>query len=130
MPVELFSTKPGFTDLIEQDIRLRCPNQQPIRDTTSRIPAKLTPALKQEVEDMLAMGVTEPSRSEWCSPVVLVPKKDDMKQRFCINFSKLNAVSAFDAYPMPRVEELIEHLGHAMYLTTLDLCKGLAGAID
>lgn len=120
MPVELFSTKPGCTDLIEHDIWLRCPNQQLIRDTTSRTPAKL----KQEVEGMLAMGVIEPSRSEWCSPVVLVPKKNDIKQRFCINFSKLNAVSSFDAYPMPRVEELIERLGHAMYLTTLDLCKG------
>ncbi|XP_054872643.1 uncharacterized protein LOC129350363 [Amphiprion ocellaris] len=35
-----------------------------------------------------------------------------------------NAVSAFDAYPMPRVEDLIERLGNAKYLTTLDLCKG------
>lgn len=70
MPVELFSTKPGCTDLIHLS---DCPNQLPIRDTTSRVPAKLMPALKQEVEDMLAMGVIEPSRGEWCSPVVLVP---------------------------------------------------------
>ncbi|KAK7898417.1 hypothetical protein WMY93_019270 [Mugilogobius chulae] len=124
MDPALFSTKPGCTDLIQHDIHLRDPNQQPIRDTTSRIPAKLIPAVKQEVEDMLAMGVIEPSKSEWCSPVVLVPKKNDPRQRFCVNFSKLNAVSAFDAYPMPRVEELIERLGNAKFLTTLDLCKG------
>uniref|UniRef100_A0A669EG75 Gypsy retrotransposon integrase-like protein 1 n=1 Tax=Oreochromis niloticus TaxID=8128 RepID=A0A669EG75_ORENI len=124
MPADLFSTKPGCTNLIQHEIRLHCPNQKPIRDTTSRVPAKLMPALKQEVEDMLDMGVIEPSRGEWCSPVVLVPKKNDSKQRFCVDFSKLNAVSAFDAYPMPRVEELIERLGNAKYLTTLDLCKG------
>ncbi|CAL8335593.1 unnamed protein product [Merluccius merluccius] len=62
MPVELFSTKPGCTDLIQHDIQLHCPNRPPIRDTTSRVPAKLMPALKPEVEDMLAMGDIEPSR--------------------------------------------------------------------
>ncbi|KAI9999614.1 hypothetical protein NQD34_018344 [Periophthalmus magnuspinnatus] len=124
MTNELFSVKPGYTHLIQHQIRLRSPEQQPIRDTTCRIPAKLIPQLKTEVADMLEMGIIEPSRSEWCSPVVLVPKKEDPKLRFCVNFSKLNAVSAFDPYPMPRVDELIERLGHASYLTTLDLCKG------
>lgn len=52
------------------------------------------------------MLIIEPSRSEWFSPVVLVSKKDDPKLRF----SKLNAVSVFDPYPMPRVDELIERL--------------------
>lgn len=124
MPKELFSLRPGCTHLTKHQIRLRSQDQQPIRDTTSRIPAHLVPELKKEVEEMLATGIIEPSRSEWCSPVVLVPKKDDPKLRFCINFSKLNAVSAFDPYPMPRVDELIERLGHASYLSTLDLCKG------
>lgn len=72
---------------------------------------------------MLEMGVIEPSRSEWCSPVVLVPKKDG-GLRFCVDFSKLNNISAFDPYPMPRVDELVERLGKAEYLSTLDLCKG------
>lgn len=124
MARELFSQKPGCTHLIEHEIRLHSAEQRPIRDTTSRIPARLVPELKQEVEEMLATGIIEPSRSEWCSPVVLVPKKDDPKLRFCVNFSKLNAVSAFDHYPMPRVDELIERLGNANFLTTLDLCKG------
>ena len=30
----------------------------------------------------------------------------------------------FDAYPMPRVDKLIERLGLARYLTTLDLTRG------
>lgn len=124
MAKELFSLKPGCTQLIKHHIHLYSPEQPPIRDTTCRIPARLVPELKQEVEEMLATGIIEPSRSEWCSPVVLVPKKDDSKLRFCVNFSKLNAVSAFDPYPMPRVDELIDRLGKANFLTTLDLCKG------
>ena len=41
-----------------------------------------------------------------------------------MDFRKLNANSAFDLYPMPRVDELVERLGKAQYLSTLDLCKG------
>lgn len=65
----------------------------------------------------------EPSTSEWRNPIVLVPKKDG-SLRFCLDFCKLNSVSKFDPYPMPRVDEVVESLGRAKYLTTLDLCKG------
>ncbi|KAG5276768.1 hypothetical protein AALO_G00109520 [Alosa alosa] len=75
------------------------------------------------MEDMLALGVIERSTSEWSNPVVLVPKKDGTL-RFCIDFQRVNAQSKFDAYPMPRLEDLIERQGKATYITTLDLCKG------
>ena len=65
----------------------------------------------------------EPSYSEWCSPVVLVPKPDK-SPRFCNDFRGLNAISQFDAYPMPRVDELMESLGESRFITTLDLTKG------
>lgn len=55
-------------------------------------PAKLT-VLKELVEEMLADDIIEPSSSAWASPVVLVPKKDGRKPRFCVNYIKLNAVT-------------------------------------
>lgn len=79
--------------------------------------------LKEETETMLEMGIIEPSQSEWSSPILLVPKKDG-GLRFCKDFRKLNSVSCFDSYSMPRIDELIERLGKAHYMTTLDLCKG------
>ena len=121
VPGGLFREEPGRTTLIHHNIKLTSPG--PIRQTSLRAPARLIPALKQEVQSMLEMGVIVPSRSEWCSPVVLVPKKDG-GLRFCVDFRKLNAISAFDPYPMPRVDELVERLGKAQYLSTLDLCKG------
>ncbi|KAF0045874.1 hypothetical protein F2P81_002403 [Scophthalmus maximus] len=69
------------------------------------------------------MGVIEESRSAWSSPIVLTPKPEGT-DRFCNDFRKLNEVSKFDAYPMPRVDELIERLGPARFVTTLDLTKG------
>ncbi len=72
---------------------------------------------------MLEMGVIEESRSDWASPIVLVPKTDG-SVRFCVDYRKVNAVSKFDAYPMPRVDELLDRLGTARFYSTLDLTKG------
>ncbi len=72
---------------------------------------------------MLKLGVIEPSRSPWSSPIVLVPKPDGTL-RFCNDFRRLNEVSEFDGYPMPRVDELLDRLGRARYISTLDLTKG------
>lgn len=72
---------------------------------------------------MLEFGVIEESSSEWSSPIMLVPKSDGTI-RFCNDFRKLNNISKFDAYPLPRVDGLIDRLGTARYLTILDLTKG------
>ena len=72
---------------------------------------------------MLQLRVIEESSSAWSSPIVLVPKPDETF-RLCNDFRRLNEVLVFDAYPMLRVDDLIERLGPARYLTTLDLTKG------
>lgn len=43
---------------------------------------------------------------------------------FCIDFQGVNDISLFDVYPMPRVDELIDRLGKAWYVSTLDLTQG------
>ncbi len=63
------------------------------------------------------------SHSDWANPIVLVPKTDG-SVRFCVDYRKVNAVSKFDAYPMPRVDELLDRLGTARFYSTLDLNKG------
>ncbi|XDV12077.1 hypothetical protein PO909_000821 [Leuciscus waleckii] len=94
-----------------------------VRRLSHRIPERLLTALKEEVDLMLSQGIIEASKSEWCNPVVLVPKKDG-SIRFCIDFRYLNSVSQFDSYPTPRIDDLLERLGKAKFLTTLDLSKG------
>ncbi len=121
IPHQLFLETPGKTDLVQHHIYLK--DSKPIHQHAYRVPEKLLPTMKQEIETMLKLEVIEPSSSEWNNPIVLVPKKDGTL-RFCLDFRKLNAVSKFDPYPMPRVDDLIEKLGSAKFLTTLDLCKG------
>lgn len=121
VPEGVFSEAPGRTQLVQHRIQLKAPG--PVRLPGYRIPAQLLPKIRQEIETMLEMGIIEPSHSEWSCPVVLVPKKDG-SLRFCMDFRQLNAISAFDPYPMPRIDELIDRLGGAKFLTTLDLSKG------
>lgn len=61
---------------------------------------------------MLAQEVITESRSPWRSPLVVVSKQDGTL-RLCVNFIKLNAISKFDAFPMPQISELLER--HNLY---------------
>ena len=72
---------------------------------------------------MLKHGVIEESHSEWSAPIVLVKKKDGTL-RLCVDYCRLNSISVMDAYPMPRIDELINRLGQAKFISTLDLNQG------
>ena len=72
---------------------------------------------------MLANNVIEESKSELSSPMVIVGKKDETI-RICVDYRKLNSISEMDAYPMPHIDELIEKVGGAGYISTLDLTCG------
>ena len=75
-----------------------------VRSRPYQLPEHKRKVVREELAARLEMGVIEESNSAWCSPLVLVPKKDGTVW-FCVNYRKVNDVSQFDAYPMPRVEE-------------------------
>ena len=52
----------------------------------------------------------------------MVKKKDGTLQ-MSVDYRRLNTVSQMDAYPMPRVDGLIDCLGDALFITTLDLSR-------
>uniref|UniRef100_A0A8C1GXK8 Gypsy retrotransposon integrase-like protein 1 n=1 Tax=Cyprinus carpio TaxID=7962 RepID=A0A8C1GXK8_CYPCA len=118
---DVFSLLPGRTTVVYHDIVTE-PGRK-VRLKPYRIPEAQREAIREEVRKMLALNIIEESSSAWSSPIVLVPKPDG-SVRFCNDFRKLNEISCFDAYPMPRVDELIERLGPARFVSTLDLTKG------
>ncbi|XP_063054453.1 uncharacterized protein LOC134448729 [Engraulis encrasicolus] len=118
---DVFSSLPGHTEVVQHQIRTmpgRTITQRPYR-----VPEARKAVIEEEVKKMLELGVIEESKSAWASPIVLVPKPDG-SVRFCNDYRKLNAVSEFDAYPMARVDDMVDALGQARFLTTLDLTKG------
>ena len=111
----------GRTTLVQHSINTG--DAKPIRQPPRRVPIALQPELEKEVKNMLEKGVIEPGTSPWSSPVVLVRKKDGTV-RFCVDYRQLNAVTQFDAYPLPRIDETLEALGGAKFFSTLDLLSG------
>ena len=55
---------------------------------------------------MLEADVIEPANSDYNSPIVLVKKKDGTN-RFCIDFRRLNTVTRFDTEPIGNVEDIM-----------------------
>ena len=51
-------------------------------------------------------------------------KKNEGSMQLCIDYRRLNAVSLRDAYPMPRIDDLIDRIEGARFITTLDLTRG------
>ncbi len=118
---DVFSPIPGRTQVLQHDIRT--PSGTVVRQRPYRVHEARRCAIEEEVQEMLRLGVIEPSRSPWSSPIVMVPKPDGTL-RFCNDFRRLNEVSEFDGYPMPWVDELLDRLGGTRYISTLDLTKG------
>ena len=72
---------------------------------------------------MLGNDVIESSQSNWTSPCVLIPKPDS-SIRYCTDYRKVNVLSTTDSFNIPRMENCIDQIGNAKYITYYDLLKG------
>ena len=80
-------------------------------------------ALQKELSKFIKRGWIRPSHSEWAILALVVPKKDG-SMRVCIDYRDLNAVSMLDAYPLPRIDELLNKLANARWYSKVDLASG------
>ncbi|KAK6181451.1 hypothetical protein SNE40_009297 [Patella caerulea] len=97
---------------------------KPIKQHPRRIPLARREAAENDVRAMLEHGVIEPSTSAWCSPVCIVEKKGGDGIRFCIDYRKLNSVTNKDSQPLPRIDDTLDALVGAAWLSTVDLKSG------
>ncbi len=68
-------------------------------------------------------GTIIKSSGTLCSPIVLVRKKDG-SIRFCVDYCKLNDLTHKDAYPLLRIDDILESLRGAKYFYSIDLASG------
>lgn len=69
---------------------------------------------------MLRKDIIEPSESSYSAPVVLIRKKDE-SVRFCIDFRKLNFITAIDAEPIPDQHNLLYAQANNKFFSKIDL---------
>ena len=96
----------------------------PIRKKPYPVPQALKATLREETTAMLEAGIIEPSDSPYCSPAVVVKKKDGTN-RHCVDFRGLNNVTVFDAEPVERLDDLFQQIGtESNFVSKIDLSKG------
>lgn len=117
----LFSDVPKQTNVLQHDIVVN--GARPIKQHAYRVNAVKKSIMRQEVSYLLENDLAKPSCSPWSSPCLLVPKPDGTF-RFCTDFRKVNAVTVPDSYPLPRMEDCIDNIGSARFVTKLDMLKG------
>ena len=55
--------------------------------------------------------------------MIFVPKENG-QWRMCIDYRALNKITVKNRYPLPRIEELLDHLHGARYFSKIDLHSG------
>ena len=118
---DVMTDLPGKINIAAHDIKVT--SDDPIRSRPYPLPHPLRDTVHDEVKYILEMQVIEPSESLYASPIVLVKKKDGTN-RFCIDFRKLNRITIFDAEPMPNPDDIFACLASDVVFTKLDLTKG------
>ena len=80
-------------------------------------------AVNEWLDEHLAKGYIQESKSPQTSPIFFVPKKDGRK-RMVQDYRYLNAWTVRNAYPLPLISDLIDRLNGAQFFTKLDLRSG------
>jgi hypothetical protein len=103
--------------------RIETTTEEPISVPPYRLVPNRREILKKEINKMLDEKIIEPCSSPWAAPVVLVPKPNG-DIRVCIDYRRLNTITIPDAYPIPRLDDLLHAAKPTPFMTSLDLKAG------
>jgi len=113
----------GQTDTLLHDIELK--SAEPVYVKQFKIPEAHQAEVEKHVAEWLRLGVVQPARSKFNSPLFAVAKKNG-GIRLVQDFRALNAQTFVDKYSMRDVSECISEIGRSgsSLFTTIDLTAG------
>jgi len=77
-----------------------------------------------QIEELLTSGHIQTSSSPCASPAFIIPKKDTSEWHLVTDYRALNKATVKNRYPLPRIEDLLDHLHGACFFTKMDLTAG------
>lgn len=119
---DICSDVPKSTSVVKHDIVLT-DGAAHVKQAPYRISPEKRQIMRDEVEFLLSNNLAELSKSEWASPCVLIPKPDG-SWRMCTDYRRVNACTVGDSYPLPRIDDIIDSVGNAVFLTKIDMLRG------
>ena len=113
----------GQTETLMHDISLK--SQEPVYVKQFKIPDAHREQVEKQVTEWLKLGVVQPTRSKFNSPIFVVAKKNG-GLRLVQDFRALNAQTHTDKYSMKDVSECIGEIGRSgsTIFSTIDLTSG------
>jgi len=93
--------------------------------TPRRVPLPLMKKVEEEIKCMEQLDVIEPidEPTEWCSPIVVLPKAYG-RVRICVVLTRLNKAVRRQVYQVPTVEETLGSLTEGSVFSKLDANSG------
>jgi hypothetical protein len=79
--------------------------------------------LKKQLTELQEAGYIRSNSSPCGAPVLFVQKKEG-SQRMCVDYRSLNNVTVKNKYPLPRIEDLFDHMRGARVFSKIDLRSG------
>ncbi|KRK05548.1 uncharacterized protein Dyak_GE28019, partial [Drosophila yakuba] len=117
----IFENMEGVSNAAVHRIYLK--DEKPIKQRYYPRNPKQQAIIDEQVDELLSLGLIERSRSPYSAPVVLVRKKNN-EWRMCIDYRLLNDRTEKDAYPVPRMNFILDQLREAKFISTIDLKSG------
>ena len=137
-----------FTDVIEKHAKIfanELPEIQPgqqqfehVIDTGDAEPVNILSyklsiikqdELRRQVKILFEKGLIRPSKNPWGFPVVFVKKghqkpTEPKEWRMYVDFRMLNIRTKKNTYPLPLIEDCLNDIGNAIYISKFDLTMG------
>jgi hypothetical protein len=104
------------------DIELK-PGATPIKSKAYRFSWEDQEELERSIQELLDLDVIEPSEGRYASPCFFIPKKTGEK-RLVMDYRRLNQNIVQDYYPIPNIEELIDHVSGSTVMSSMDCTQG------
>ena len=95
----------------------------PVSSKVRRLAPDRLRAAREEFQHMLDLGIIRRSRSQWASPLHMVPKPGG-GWRACGDFRRLNCITDDDRYPVPHIHDFAANLAGNTVFSKIDLVRG------
>ena len=99
----------------------------PGAEPPARPPFRLSQAedaeLRRQLDQLIEDGLVSTSVSPFGAPILFVKKKDGTL-RLCVDYRLLNKLTIRDAYPLPRIQDLLDDMKDATVFSKMDLKTG------
>ena len=79
--------------------------------------------MRRQLDEYLEKGWIRPSCSPYGAPIIFIRKKTG-ELRMTVDYQALNRQTKKDVYPLPCIDDLLDKLSKAHFLSEIDLASG------